>query len=81
VVGIVREIRSVDWIAAISRVGYNRSDRRAQTDGVRLQDVSSSLVKESRKLCLIRGIQQERSEAIVRVHHFDERLVVVAVES
>jgi hypothetical protein len=80
VVSVVREVRCVDWIAAISRIGYNRSDRRAQTDRVRLQDVGSSLIEESSKLGLVRGIKQKRSEAVVCVHHFNERLIVVAVQ-
>lgn len=79
-VGVVREVCCVDWITSISRVGDDGSDRRAQANRVRLEDVDSGLIEESSKLGLIRCVEQKRPETIVRVHHFDDRLVVVAVQ-
>lgn len=80
VVGVVREVCCIDWIAAICRVGHDGSDRRTQTDRVGFQNIGGSLIEESSKLSLIRGIEQKCPKTIVRVHHFDDRLVVVAVQ-
>ena len=76
------DLRCEDRIASICRVGHDRSDNRSQADGAGLQDVGGGLAEKSSKLGLVRSVEQEMlSGTVIRVRHFDGRLVVVAVQS
>ncbi len=77
-IGAIRPVRSIDRIASIRWVGDQQSHRITEAHWERLQDIVRRLIDKSRQLRLIRAIHQEMAKAIVRVHNFDNRLVVVA---
>lgn len=80
VVGGGGPIGGVDGLDAVGRVGDEDADGGEQPGGEGAADVGGRLVEEGGELGLVRGVEEEEAEGVVRVHDLDLGQVVVAVE-